>query len=129
MSSLTFDQLRKVNVERCEHPTKGFCHKIQDWTEDQWTNALCGESGEAANFSKKLSRLRMGFRNFDEIPEPYKNIPGGQAEYYKQCLARELADIVCYADLTAAKLGVDLGQVVIDKFNEVSDKLQSPIKL
>jgi NTP pyrophosphatase (non-canonical NTP hydrolase) len=44
-------------------------------------------------------------------------------------IADELADVVTYLDLLAAVLGVDLGQAVADKFNEVSIRVGFPERL
>lgn len=38
-------------------------------------------------------------------------------------LAKELADVQCYLDITASVLGVDLGDATVEKFNEVSKKI------
>ena len=49
------------------------------------------------------------------------NIPASE-------LGKELADIIMYVDLIAAKAGLSLSQCVIDKFNEVSDRIGSDVK-
>lgn len=103
---LTFADLRDVNVERCEGPT--FKHKLEDWTPLEWIGAAAGEVGEAANLCKKLRRGE---------PVPLEDI------------GRELADAVIYLDLTAARLGLDLGFEVARKFNEVSERRGSDIRL
>ena len=95
--ALTFDELRRVNVERCEGPT--FAHKVGDWSALEWAGAMCGEAGEAANLCKKIRRGEDV--SHDDV-------------------GRELADVVAYADLLAASLGLDLGYWVARKFNEVS---------
>lgn len=96
---------RKINVERCE---KAF-FPLDNWSPAEWGVALAGEVGELCNFIKKANR-------------------GGDVDY-KQAMARELADIVTYADLLAARLGVDLNDALIDKFNEVSDRRNYDIKI
>jgi NTP pyrophosphatase (non-canonical NTP hydrolase) len=96
-SGLTFDELREANVSRCEGPTFG--HTIASWTPTDWACAMAGECGEACNLIKKLRR--------------------GEAVPLDE-IGRELADLVTYADLLAARLGIDLGEAVAMKFNEVS---------
>jgi len=81
---------------------------------------MAGELGEACNQIKKLRRLTDG-KQLANIPTSAKAIVNK--------IAKELADTVIYADLLAARLGIDLGISVRDKFNEVSDRVGSDIKL
>lgn len=99
-----FSQLREANVARCE---KHF-HKLNSWSSTDWACALAGEVGELCNFIKKARRGQ--------------NIP-------QQEFAKEIADIQCYLDLLAASMDIDLAQATIDKFNEVSDRKNSKIRL
>ena len=101
---LTFNELRQANVERCEQSF----HQVNDWSPTDWATALAGEIGEACNLIKKR---RRGEEVADEL------------------IAHELADAVTYIDLLAARLGIDLGEAVRAKFNLVSDRVGSQIKL
>lgn len=103
---LTFNNLRAANVQRCED----VFHKLNDWSPTDWACAMAGECGEACNEVKKLRRLD----NVTNIESERKEL--------KFKIAKELADLVIYADLLAARLDIDLGQAVINKFNEVSKK-------
>jgi NTP pyrophosphatase (non-canonical NTP hydrolase) len=69
---------------------------------------MAGECGEACNLIKKLRR--------------------GQ-DITVESIGKELADVVTYVDLLAARLGIDLEVAIINKFNEVSDRCGSAIKL
>lgn len=69
---------------------------------------MAGEAGEACNVVKKT------FRG-DSIA--------------KDALAKELADIIIYADLLAKAANINLGEAIIDKFNEVSTKRGAVTKL
>jgi len=91
---------RSKNVARCE---KDF-HLVAQWSETDWACAAAGELGEACNLIKKRRRG--------------ENVPVAD-------VARELADAVTYLDLLACRLGIDLGQALVDKFNEVSDRIGS----
>lgn len=104
IKSFKFSQLREANVTRCE---KHF-HKLNEWTATDWACALAGEVGELCNFIKKARRGQ-------KIPQ--------------QEFAKEIADVQCYLDLLAASMGIDLAECVIQKFNEVSDRKKSKIKL
>lgn len=104
---LTFNVLRNANMARRER-TKKFS---QDWSTAQWMQALIGEVGELANILKKIDR-----RDF--------TIQSKRLE-----IANELADIQTYLDLLAAKCGVNLGNATIAKFNEVSNRVGSDVKI
>lgn len=68
--------------------------------------ALAGEVGELCNLIKKLKRG--------------ENVP-------KEELAKEIADVQIYLDLLAARLGVELDNATIEKFNQVSVKRGSTV--
>ncbi len=102
--SLSFDGLREANVMRC---ITAF-HAIDDWSPTDWMTAVAGEVGEAANLIKKLRRGE------DILAED---------------VGKELADVVIYLDLLAARMHLDLGECVKDKFNKVSDRVGSTVRL
>lgn len=116
LSGLTFGTLREANLRRApsfknnkgelSHP-----NGVTDWTPEQWYTALSGEVGELGNFMKKNFRGDIDDKTFKENAQ------------------KELADIQIYLDLLAARLGVDLGKVTIDKFNEVSERVGSNVKI
>lgn len=97
--------LRIANPERC----KAFGHTVENMTIEFWGIAVAGETGELCNFIKKMARSD----DKDFIPD----------------IAKEAADIVIYLDLLCAKLGIDLQASIINKFNEVSIRVNSPITI
>ena len=113
--SLDFAIFRQANLARLPlfknalgvvlHPADG----SNDWKPEMWVTALVGEVGEFANLYKKLVRGDFGTGSY-------------YAELSKK-LADELADVFCYLDLLANSLSIDLGGAVIEKFNEVSDRI------
>lgn len=112
---LTFNVLREANTRRL--PTfknqKGEPAHTKpdgsDWSPAQWFQAVMGEAGEYANLRKKFER-----GDIDELE-------------FKEKAAKEIADIQIYLDLLSFRLGIDLGKAVVAKFNEVSERVKSPI--
>lgn len=116
LQPLSFDSLRDANVRRCEE----VFHKLTDWSPTDWATAMAGECGEACNEIKKLRRLDGADADSDTAENRH---------WLKVNIAHELADLVIYADLLAARLDIDLGEAIKFKFNEVSDKRSSTVKL
>ena len=114
---LSLELLREVNETRRDE------WRARDgsaaWTGADWSNEMCGEAGEAANVVKKLRRV--------ETVGPGAGDPDEAT--LRSNLADELADTVTYADLLAAKYGIDLGEVVRAKFNKVSSRQGFPERL
>jgi NTP pyrophosphatase (non-canonical NTP hydrolase) len=102
--TLSLAELRRQNVARCEESF----YPLGDWSESDWATALAGEVGEAANLVKKRRRG--------------EHIPASD-------VGKELADVVIYADLLAARMGIDLSAAIVQKFNEVSDRVASSRRL
>lgn len=113
---LSFEELRRANVARCEQ----LFHPIDSWTATDWACALAGEAGEACDAVKKLRRLDDGLNHEGDPATPEECI---------ELIAQELADTVLYADLLAARLGINLGEAIRDKFNILSERMGSDIKL
>lgn len=115
--SLTFNALRTANCLRL--PTfknsKGeAAHSEPDgsgWSPAQWLQAVVGELGEYANIRKKYER-----GDIDEAT-------------FKREAQKELADVQTYLDILAFQLGIDLGQATISKFNEVSKRVGSNVRI
>ena len=110
---LTFRKFQAINFDRCI--------AIQDpseWLSSDWAVAFAGECGEALNIIKKLNRKRDGIKG-DKLTR----------DQLRRELGKELADTVTYAFLIASIEGIDLEDVTIDKFNEISDRLGLPNKI
>lgn len=108
------EQFRAINVIRCR---EAFRKEVNEWSPTDWGCALAGEVGEVCNELKKLRRGDYG-------PSEAEDDPAVRA-----IIAAELADVFCYLDLTAARLGIDLGAAIVEKFNAVSERRGSDIKL
>ncbi len=107
MTNLQLSALRKANRIRAAH----IHSKSRDWCLAQWSNATLGELGEAANIIKKIDRGDFTL------------------EAVREDLAKEFADVLCYLDMLADAAGIDLSEATISKFNEVSIRLGSPVRL
>lgn len=115
---LGFGDLNAANVARAKRWHPGF-PADDDWNLADWSNAMCGEVGELANVVKKLRRHQTS--KLGALDKP--------ADGLKQDAADEMADVVIYADLLAAKLGISLGAAIVSKFNEVSERQGFPERL
>ena len=114
---LDLEKLRRANRLRLPQfrDKKGnLCHTGddgKDWALSRWGNAITGELGEACNLIKKVER---GDYTLDEV---------------RIALAKELADVVCYVDLLACAADIDLSLAIVEKFNEVSKRVNSDVEL
>lgn len=114
-NELTFTTLRAANIARLPQFKNKHgepAHSVadgSDWSPAQWLQAVTGELGEYANLRKKYERGDLSHQEF--IIDA----------------AKELADVVCYLDILAKQIGVDLGQATIDKFNEISNRVGSSV--
>lgn len=123
-----FQLLRQKNVERCNSgvftQAWGDEHNLQEWTPLEWAGAMGGEAGEAANVAKKIRRL-------GRVVEEIERNPTKRAALAPlvRALGKEVADVVIYADLLLARVGLSLAVEVIEKFNEVSERVGSPVRM
>lgn len=112
-----FTTLREANIARL--PQFKNCHGEpahskpdgSDWTPAEWLECVVGELGEYANKRKKYRRGDITKAEFDIEAR------------------KELADVAIYLDLLAFRLGIDLESAVISKFNEVSVRVGSDVRL
>ncbi len=114
--TLTFDELRAVNLPRVRRWHTG----PDAWGCADWSNAMCGEAGEAANVIKKIRRHETGLGDSANTPPMAVLVP---------MLADELADLIIYADILADQFDINLGEAVRHKFNVVSERQNFPEKL
>ena len=108
--SLTFKRMRELNVARSRKWENGAV-----WSLSDWMTALVGEVGEAANFIKKLNRLRDGMTG--------NKLEDRDPEVLREKFRKELGDIQLYLDLIADAAGIDLEQAARDVFNQKSEEL------
>lgn len=114
-NGLSFRTLREANKKRLPQfkNSKGQPAHSEpdgsDWSPAQWLQAVTGELGEYANIRKKFERGDIEEKEFLEMA------------------AEELADVQTYLDILAFRLGIDLGEATILKFNKISKRVGSNI--
>lgn len=124
---LTFQALMEANrlrIPQFRDKHGRICHEKEDgsdWSPSQWLQAVIGELGEYANERKKFERGDLTLEEF--------RVKAG----------KELADVQIYLSILAMRCldspgvptiaGIDLGGAVIDKFNEVSKRVGSNVRL
>ena len=79
-----------------------------------WALCAAGEMGETCDAVKKL------VTNHKRDPLKRKT---------REDIGEEIADTVIYLDLLAASLGLDMWTIIRNKFNAVSDRVGSDVKL
>lgn len=115
MNNLSFKTLTDANNKRLPlfKNSKGLpAHSKpdgSDWSHAEWLQAVVGELGEYANIMKKVQRGDLTME--EAMPS----------------IEKEIADVQTYFSILALRLGIDLGQVTQDKFNEVSDKVKCDV--
>jgi NTP pyrophosphatase (non-canonical NTP hydrolase) len=118
-SSLTFAQLREVNVRRCETTW----HTILHWDVARWGVAFAGEAGEVCNDIKKLCRCA------DDPETAARWNHGLTAQEITRNIGHEIGDTLIYADLLAARLGLSLEWCITEAFNSKSRQIGTDILL
>lgn len=118
---LDLNAFRVANVARSTDP-KGFDHPLDAWSVAEWTNAGAGEMGEACNLAKKLLRIDKKLRG---------NIKADDKKREKVInkLAKELCDVIAYADLTLARIGRNTSDELVKVYNAKSKQLGYDFKL
>lgn len=113
--SLNLATLREANLSRCSR-----WHPLNSWTPADWGVAMAGEAGEVCNAIKKMRRMTDGIVG--------NNDPANTADAVA-AIGDEIADTLIYLDLLAARLDINLTDVVVAKFNKVSERNGFPERL
>lgn len=108
---LTFDSFANANLVRAPGFVNSKGEAFEPFTPLETCGAAAGELGEMANLVKKV---RRGDVSLDE---------------QRQKIADEIGDVLTYVFKLCNDLGIDPAEAAIKKFNEVSDKIGSAVKL
>ncbi len=96
-------------------------HPVYDWSLIDYACCLGEEVGEVQGKIKRIRRLADGAdKAYNKDVSEFQLIDE---------TGKELADVVIYCCLLAERLGISLEAAVIQKFNEVSDRVGSDRKL
>lgn len=109
-SGLNFRRLREANKLR----DKDFGNELVSGSLEHWALKLVNEIGEYGGAVEKGNR---------------PNDNSTRKDFTVEEMGKELADVVILADLNAQKLGINLEEYIINKFNAKSDKIHSRVKL
>ena len=83
-----FQQMREQNVSRLAR-----WHGETEWSLADWSNAMCGEAGEAANVVKKIRRIETSLTD-QQRWEGDGGLAGMDVSGLMEQLAYELADTI-----------------------------------
>lgn len=131
MNLLRFATLRAANLARLPQfrGKQGQLAHSQpdgsDWTPSQWLQAVIGELGEYANIRKKFERGDISFQEYELLAA--KELADVQT--YLDILAARALDYISHGVTTAHPDGIDLGAAVTEKFNEISIRAKSDVRL
>lgn len=106
-TNLSFNTLQEANQQRAENTT--MLQPCMNWSCSDWMLALVEEVGEVANILKKDM---LGLKIADRAH-----------------LGEEMADIFITGALLANKLGLNLSDEIVKKFNKSSAKFKSTTEL
>lgn len=114
-------------------------HDGDSWSLAEWTNAMCGEAGEAANVAKKIRRLEGRMRSMSRrlvVPEPERTeraatirLTSDRMDELKPKLAKETCDAILYGICILNELGLDAETVLRQVFNEKSEEYGFPERI
>ena len=103
-SLISFDELRQKNIDRCPH----YGYPVEGRTPMEWLDRLWDEVLELCDV---VELHNTGF----DTP--------------KEDIGKEIADVVTFCDLLATRYGFNLGKLVLDKFNEISERVGSDVEM
>lgn len=110
---LEFDNFSYLNAKRCE---EDFGRKVGPETAPIHSLAACGEVGEMAQEMKRMMDNHPNGKPYPSTEEIER-------------LLMEAADAFTYLDLIASHFGYRFSDMIVKKFNIVSDRVGSKIKI
>ena len=111
----------KANTSRANRWHKG---NMNEWNALEWSAAMCGEAGEAANAAKKLRRLEMDIPSINLADRDLRTEHDAKYQVAKEC-----ADTIIYALLLIERVGIDAECVLREVFNAKSEEYGFPERI
>lgn len=101
---ISFNELRQKNIDRCPH----YGHTVEERSPLEWYDRI-----------------------WDEILELGHTVESYDMDFNTTTrdIGKEIADVVTFCDLLATRYGLNLGKLVLDKFNEVSERVDSDVRM
>lgn len=110
-----FNRFQRLNLERCNDAFFPLYKRAATY----YSSCVAEEAGEVCSEVNTL--INLAASRCEETNEEYS--------IHRQLLGRELADLITYAFLLAEFYKITLSDVFISKFNEVSKKKGSNIRI
>lgn len=101
---ISFDELRQKNIDRCPH----YGYPVEEKSPMGWLDRVGDE------FLELCDVVEAHDTGFDTL---------------KEDIGKEIADVVTFCDLLATRYGFNLGKLVLDKFNEISERVGSDVRM
>ena len=99
-----------------------------DWTPLEWAGAQGGEVGELVGAVGALLALVEASGRCTNTTKKIRRGDVAEASA-REAVGAELADVLLYGFALARRLGIDLERAVVAKFNEVSERIGSAVRL
>lgn len=99
-----------------------------DWTPLEWAGAQGGEVGELVGAVGALLALVGAGGRAANLTKKIRRGDVTEASA-RDAVGAELADVLLYGFALARRLGIDLERAVVAKFNEVSERIGSAVRL
>lgn len=117
---MNIDSIQQINADRAKRWHRGDTGR---WSLLEWTGAMCGEAGEAANIAKKIRRLEQ------ELPNKEAGLVVNNYPELRLALAREVADTIIYGLIIMNEIDCCASKVLREVFNKKSEEYGFPERL
>lgn len=116
---LTEHSISEISAINLSRALKWHKNGLNEWSVGDWGNALSGEVGELCNLLKKIRRIECEIQQAEAT----------DIHELTERAGLEIADVYFYLDLVAQRIGVNLYDVLVKKFNAISVREGFPERL
>jgi len=114
---MDLDKFQQINAERGK---RWHNSDLSQWSLLEWSGAMCGEAGEAANIAKKIKRIEI------KLPNKEAGLEITGLDGLKLKLAMEVADTIIYGLLIMSLLDVEASSIIKLVFDKKSKEYGFP---